>query len=139
MSGFGNSPTPSQQKPFTIPGPYSSSGQFSPGTANILESIRLRKLREEREAHERAEHAQNRDTSRAVSDRQDHAAPHEARDVAYQDWQNPRDPAAANQATAKPRRQRGFLARMVIGLVKIAATLVMLLIVLAVIVAALGG
>ncbi|MFM9105081.1 MAG: hypothetical protein ACKOWF_00065 [Chloroflexota bacterium] len=51
MSGFGNTPGPSQNKPFTIPGPYSGSGQFDPGVANILESGRLARLKQEREAH----------------------------------------------------------------------------------------
>jgi hypothetical protein len=127
MNRPGSGPQPPQQKPFMIPGPYSSSGQFSPGTANILESIRLGKLQEQREAEERAW----QDQQARIPHQPQHPQPgHD------QFRQTGTQPAPAPDA---PEKSRGLLMRLLVGLFKTAVALVLILVALAVIVDIFGG
>lgn len=116
MAGFGNSPQPPPRQPFTIPGPYSSSGMFSPGVANILEANRLQRLRQEQEEAERnfqqtAPQAQ----SNRQSSMQD-APQHPVRSTRSQDHTAP--------------KQRNVVIRFVFGLLKLAVIAIVLIVLL---------
>jgi ABC-type uncharacterized transport system permease subunit len=109
-----------------IPGPYSSSGQFDPGTANILESIRLRKQREQWEAQQREQ-----------ADARDRQANWQA---PQQQWEQPDETGYQwidQQPVASPRK-RNVVVRLMLGLLKLAFWAMVLMIGLVVLAALFG-